>query len=388
MINSFPTVQLVLQPGVFDLGWGHPDPKLMPMEGMRQAASAASEQFGADMFAYGNAAGAGPLLAWLRERITQNEGRDPGFGGIAITGGNSLGLDQICTLLAKPGSIVLVESPTYHYAVKILRNHPFELVPVAADHNGLQIEALEAVLADLKRQGRQAQMLYCVPTYHNPTGACLSLERRNALIEIAQRNSFLIIEDDVYRDLSYNNTPPPSLWSMDRGSNVIRLGSFAKSLAPGLRLGWVTGDPDRIWRIADSGVLDSGGGSNHYAAMIVAAFCRAGRFEPHVASLRAAYAKRSHTLSAAFQTLLPDDIEVITPQGGFFTWINLPAPMATADLLPLAEAHGVSFIPGKKFFLHQGGERSVRLAHSLYPPEDLAVAAERFATAVQQLRKQ
>jgi 2-aminoadipate transaminase len=387
MTNPFPTVQLVTRPGIIDLGWGHPDPNLMPVEGMRLATSEALTRFGPDMFAYGNSAGAGPLLGWLRERILRTEGRDTGIDGITITGGSSLGLDQICTLLAKPGDVVLVESPTYHYAVKILRDHPLELVPVAADLDGLRIDALEQTLAELKRSGRQAHMLYCIPTFHNPTGACLSAERRQALLQIASHEGFLIIEDDVYRDLAYDNAPPASLWSMDTANVVLRLGSFAKSLAPGLRLGWLTGESTLIERIANGGVLDSGGGTNHFAAMTVAAFCMAGRFETHVAALRAAYAERSAILSQSLRAIMPDTIKVITPRGGFFTWIQLPETMNVAQLTVQAETQGVSFIPGSRFFLHHGGAHALRLAHSLYGPAELAEAAGRLGRAVLQTRK-
>ncbi len=381
-----PTVQLSLRPGILDLGWGHPDPALMPLDGMRLAAAEALDRFGADMLAYGNASGAGPLLGWLQERITRTEGRTPEVEGISITGGSSLGLDQICTLLAQPGDIALVESPTYHYAVKILRDHPLELVPVPANQDGIQIDALESVLANLKKTGRRARMLYCVPTFHNPTGACLSLERRQALIDLAARNDFLIVEDDVYRDLAYDGSPPPSLWSMDTHDVVLRLGSFAKSLAPGLRLGWMTGAPELVSRITNGGVLDSGGGANHYAAMTIAAFCMAGRFEPHVAALRSAYTERCATLAAALRAELPDDSIVIAPRGGFFTWIHLPKSIDASLLLPYAEANGVAFIPGSRFFIEDAGQHSLRLAHSLYGTADLVEAAARLGRAVQMMK--
>jgi DNA-binding transcriptional MocR family regulator len=362
---------------MLELGWGHPDPALLPLEGMRSAATEAIDRFGTDALAYGYAAGAGPLIGWLRTRIAATEGRDPGREGIAITGGSSLGLDQICTLLTQPGDVVLVESPTYHYAVRILRDHPLHLVPVAADDDGLQIEALEQALAGIKQRGQKARMLYCVPTFHNPTGTSLRLDRRQALIDLATREDLLIIEDDVYRDLAFDGIPPPSLWSLDHAGMVLRLGSFAKSLAPGLRLGWLTGAPTLIQRIANGGVLDSGGGANHFTAMTVAAYCLAGRFEPQIARLQAAYAERSNILAAALRATLPDGCEVLVPQGGFFTWVRLREDMHAAQLLNRAEDAGIAYIPGSRFFLNGGNPNTLRLAHSLYQPNDLIEAANR-----------
>ncbi|GAB4121458.1 MAG: PLP-dependent aminotransferase family protein [Roseiflexaceae bacterium] len=379
MDHEHPTLQIILRDGILDLGWGHPDPELLPRAAMRQAAIDAADWYGTDMLAYGHAAGAGPLLAWLRARISTNEGRDPGAEGMVLTGGNSLGLDQVCTLLANPGDVVLVESPTYHFAVKILRDHPLELVPVPADRDGLLVDRIEPIVARLQAAGKRVRMLYCVPTFHNPTGVSLPHDRRVQLVDLAERLGFLIAEDDVYRDLAYQGRAPESLWSLDRAGVVVRLGSFAKSLAPGVRLGWITAAPELVARIAGGGVLDSGGGVNHFAALTVAAFCRANQLDPHLERLRAAYRERSAILGAVLAPFLPPGSELRAPQGGFFTWLTLPEGWDTQALLPQAEQAGVSYIPGARFYLDPGqGRQSLRLAHSLYGPDRLAEAAERL----------
>ncbi|HEU5089857.1 MAG TPA: PLP-dependent aminotransferase family protein, partial [Roseiflexaceae bacterium] len=341
MTLELPIVQLELRPGIIDLGWGHPDPGLLPVDDVRTAAVGALDRFGADALGYGFAAGAGPLRAWLRDRIAANEGRSPSLDEIMITGGSSLGLDQVCTLLAEPGDVVLVESPTYHLAVRILRDHPFELVPIPADAGGMRIDALEQAVAELARQGRRPRMLYCVPTFHNPTGVSLSVERRRALLDIAAREGFLVLEDDVYRELAFDGPPPPSLWSMDSAGVVVRLGSFAKSLAPGMRLGWLTGPAPLIAKITGGGVLDSGGAANHFTSIVVAQFCLNGSFERHVERLRNAYRKRRDALAAALRETLPPGSDATVPLGGFFTWVTLPEGVDTRALLGSAEAHGV-----------------------------------------------
>lgn len=378
----FPITQLELRPGIIDLGWGHPDPRLLPLAAMREAAISAFDAYGAETLGYGFTNGPGPFLEWLCERIAMREGRRPSEQAIMTTGGTSLAIDQLCTLLSKPGDVVLVESPTYHLAVRILRDHPLELQPVAVDTDGLRIDVLEDILARLRKVGKHISLLYCVPTFHNPTGVSLSSERRSMLLDIAAREQFLIIEDDVYRELAFDDQPPASLWSMDRYDCVIRLGSFAKSIAPGLRLGWINGPEAIVQQLCQCGMLDSGGGINHLTAMIVYRFCASAAFERHVATLRHNYAARRAALQQALYEHIPPDCVVQAAQGGFFTWLSLPEHMSARQLLPAAEALGVSYMPGDIFHLDRSGGNTLRLAHSLYAPDDLVEAASRLGAVL------
>ena len=379
------TLQIVLRPGIIDLGWGHPDPALLPVEALREATGAALTLFGADALNYGAARGPGPLIAWLCARIGLTEGRTPAPEELLITGGNSQALDQFCVLHTRPGDTALVEAPTYHLAVKILRDHPLRLVPVPLDGDGLQVDALERTIARLKAGGRRPRFLYTIPTYHNPTGTCLSRARRRALINLAVAEDFLIVEDDVYRELAYDGPAPPSLWSMAPPGRVMRFGSFAKSVAPGLRLGWATGDPALLGRMVGGGLLDSGGGVNHFTAMTMAALCRAGGFEAQVVRLRDAYRTKRDTLHAALIEYLPDGCTWAKPEGGFFIWLHLPPGVRAETVLAATEAAGMAAAPGPRFFSSKDGEKdgepapagreTMRLAFSYYGPKQLADAA-------------
>jgi DNA-binding transcriptional MocR family regulator len=383
--TSLPTLQMVLRPGIIDLGWGHPDPALMPVEAVREATSAALTKYGPDALAYGAGQGPGPLIEWLRERIGRTEGRTPAPDELLITGGNSQALDQVCGLYARPGDTVLVEAPTYHLAVKILRDHPLRLVPVPLDEDGLQVDALAATIERLKGDGCRPRFLYTIPTYHNPTGACLGAERREALVALAVAEDFLIVEDDVYRELAYDGPPPSSLWSMAPVGRVLRLGSFAKSLAPGLRLGWATGDPTLIARMVQGGLLDSGGGINHFGAMAVAALCEAGAFDAQIARLRAAYREKRDALHGALTEYLPEGCAWARPGGGFFIWLRLPPDKRVDAVLAAAEAGGMAFAPGSRFAPADAASTSgdtLRLAFSYYSPERLREAARLLGAAL------
>ena len=379
---ALPIVQIVHQPGVIDLGWGHPDPALLPVEGLRQAASAALDRYGASALAYGNQQGPGPLLRWLIDHIGAREGRTPAADELVITGGVSHALDQICTLLTHPGDTVLVEQPTYHLAARILREHPLDLVAVPSDAGGLCPEAVADTIAALRREGRTPRFLYTVPTFNNPTGVSLSAERRRALIDVAVAAGLTIVEDDAYRELAYDGPAPPSLWSLAPTGTVIRLGSFAKAVAPGLRLGYLTAAAATVERIRGGGVLDSGGGINHFTANAVAAFCEDGGFTTQGERLRAAYRSRRDALAAALVEHLSPDCAWTLPAGGFFIWVRLPEGRNAAALLPRAVVAGVGYAPGQRFHLAGGGERYLRLAFGLYPETELAEAARRLGAVL------
>ena len=378
-----PVLQLFERPGIIELTWGHPDLALLPVGALRRAGMAALDQYGAEALQYGHPAGPGPLLEWLAERIGRQEGRGPALDEIMTTGGISLGLDQLLTSLVVPGDTVLVESPTYHLAVNILRDHHLNLLPVPSDDEGLNVEALRDMLTHRARSGARPKALYLVPTFNNPTGRSLAPERRRALVALAAAENLLIIEDDVYRELAYDGPAPPSLWRLAQPGVVARLGSFSKSLGPGLRLGWLTAGRELIDRLISGGLLDSGGGINHYTALVVAALCACGDYDANLEDLRRSYRERRDTLVAALRQHLPEGYRVTSPGGGFFVWVDLPAGVSSRALLPKAEAAGVSFFPGGGFHLGGGGDGGLRLAFSLYAPAQLAEAARRLGQAAQ-----
>jgi DNA-binding transcriptional MocR family regulator len=380
------STQMVLREGFCEFTWGQPDPDLLPVEQMRRAADAALTTYGHEALSYGAAEGALPLLGWIHGRIQQREGHPVQFDECIGTAGNSDAIDQICTLFTSPGDVVLVESPTYHLAVRILRDHKLDLRAVPLDAHGLDIDALRDMLDTLARAGRGARMIYTIPTFHNPTGVSLSLDRRRAFVDLAAERHLLIVEDDVYRELSYDRPAPPSLFSMARRGTVLRLGSFAKTLAPGLRLGWINGEASQLRRLVDGGLRDSGGGPSFFAGMMVAALCRSGEFDAQVARLRAVYAERRNALAAALTAHLPEGCRFDVPAGGFFIWVSLPPHVDAEALLARAEAHQVTFIPGGRFCIDGRGTSHLRVAFSQMKPEALVEGARRLGAALKDVR--
>lgn len=374
--------QMALRPGILDLGLGHPDPTLLPVALLERAMGEVLAHYGSHPLNYGWGGGPGPLLDWLRERIGSREGRALDPDQITITAGISQGLDHVLTLQTQPGDGALVESPVYHLAVRIMRDHPLRLRGVRSDPDGLDPDAFAAAISKLRAEGVRPRVLYCVPTFNNPSGRSWSLDRRRAIVEIAAREGVLILEDDVYRELAYDGAAPPSLWSLAPDGVVARFGSFSKSLAPGLRVGWLTGGVALVQGMITGGLIDSGGGVAQLAAMITSALVTGGGYDAHLDSLRTAYRARRDALSAAVREHLPM-CAVESPAGGFFAWLTFPEPLDQAALLQRSLAAGTAFIPGTRFFVDGvGGERNIRLCFALLPPEELREAVRRLASAL------
>ncbi|MEV6845477.1 PLP-dependent aminotransferase family protein [Actinoplanes sp. NPDC051411] len=357
-----PIVQFEDRP-LLDLGWGHPRADLLPGDGWARASGRALSAYGWQALTYGHAAGPAPLIEWLCERSG-----DTRPSQVFVTAGASHGLSLVAEVLTRPGDVVLVDSPSYHLAFPILADRGVTLVRAPADEHGVLPQALPS----------DNSLLYLVPTFANPTGRSLPLERRRELADRARRGHVTVVEDDTYRDLAYDSPAPPSLWSLAGGHGVVRLGSFAKTVAPGLRLGWITASPDLVDRLSRLGYVHSGGGVNHTVAMTMAVFGADGFYDRHVARLRAEYAEQRDALIEALHACgLPAE----TPAGGWFVWLPLPA--SAEQLLPVAERHGVSYMPGPRFWLDGAdGDDRARLSFSRLPERDLAEAARRLATAV------
>lgn len=377
-----PSTQMVLREGYCEFNFGQPDPDLLPLDAVRRAAGAAIDTFGTDLLAYGAPEGAWPLLEWIRDRIEAREGIPVSLDECLGTAGNSDAIDQLCTLFTEPDDIAFVESPTYHLGLKILRDHRLDLRPIPTDRDGLRVDVLAERIGQLAAQGRRARLLYTIPTFHNPTGVNLSPARRRALVELAVAHRFVILEDDVYRELAYDGPAPPSLFGLAPRGTVIRMGSFAKSLAPGLRLGWINCSREQARRLADGGLRDSGGAPNFAAAMTVAALCRAGDFDAHGERLRAAYRERRDALAAALRQFLPRDAVFDLAGGGYFIWVTLPTAFDTDALLANANRHQVSFIPGARLSADGANRQSLRLSFALMKPAQLVEGARRLGALI------
>ena len=374
--------QNTLREGFVEFAFGEPDPALLPVGLVRAAAERAlSASDAVAALVYGSNPGPEALREAIAARTTEREDLPLTAGDVLVDGGNSQALGQVLTALTRPGDVVFVERPTYNLALGIIADHPVEVVGVPMDAEGLDVEALAEAVRQVGASGRRPRLLYTIPTFHNPAGLSLSPGRRARLLELARREDLVLVEDDVYRELAFSGEAPPALRVLDPEAPVVRLGSFSKSLAPGLRLGWIDAPPALRERLAADGVLESGGCVSQFSAHVVAALLEAGAYGAHVTALRLAYASRCAALAGALAEHLPAGCSVTDPAGGFFLWVTLPEGLTASALLPVAERHRVGFAPGRGFCT-DGDDRNLRLAFSLYDEASLAEGGKRLGAAL------
>ena len=365
--------------------YGHVDPTLFPVGQLAKATAEALERHGQSALNYGSSLGCAPLRDYLRAKFAADEGLDLASDELMITASASAGLDAAVRVFTKPGDTVLVEAPSYHEALAIIQDNWVKLAAVPVDAEGLVTDALARRLKALVRAGERPALLYTIPTFQNPTGTTMSEGRRHEVLELAIQYSLRVVEDDVYRDLYFESSPPPSLQALDTGGIVIRLGSFSKILAPGLRLGWAIGSTESIDRIANCGLAQSGGGANPFSSYVVAAFAERGWLEPHIDHLRQTYRERRDTLLAALEAQMPAAVNWTRPSGGFFVWLTLPAPLTAGNVLEKARLENITFLTGEPFFAEGGGERDIRLPFSYLPRPDLERGVEILAGIVREM---
>jgi len=214
-------------------------------------------------------------------------------------------------------------------------------------------------------------LLYVIPNFQNPGGITLAGDRRRAVLDLAERYDLMVVEDDVYRDLAYGGQVPPSLFALDGGRRVLRIGSFSKILAPGVRLGWLIGPAGLIERLIGSGLRCMGGGANPLAANILAAYCQRGLLEPHIAHLCRVYSERRDAMLATLAASMPHGLSWTRPGGGFFVWLSLPPPLRAADVAARAREARLLIPVGDPFFAEAPTGQYLRLAFSYVTPAQI-----------------
>ncbi|MGC9334787.1 MAG: PLP-dependent aminotransferase family protein [Anaerolineae bacterium] len=378
------SVQAAGPPGTISFIYGLPDPATFPAGELAQAAQQVLQERPELALQYGPEQGYGPLIDYLRHKLAHDEGLVVERPQIMLTGGSAQALDHLCTLFTRPGDIVLVEAPTYHETLKLFRDHSLDPRQVPTDNSGLIVEALAGRLQALAHRGERARLLYTIPSFQNPSGITLAGDRRGPLWELAERYDLLVVEDDVYRDLAYEGQAPASFYALDQrqpgwqggAGRVLRIGSFSKILAPGVRMGWLLGPTGLIERLVDSGLRNMGGGVNPWMANILATYCRDGLLEPHIEQLRRLYAERRDAMLEALAAHMPAGVDWTRPGGGFFVWVSLPADCPAATVVAHARERGLLIPGGDPFFAEAPTGHFLRLAFSYVTPEKIREGIE------------
>jgi GntR family transcriptional regulator/MocR family aminotransferase len=356
------------------------DPRAFPLKDFSHTMRDVLERDGITALEYGGLhAGYYPLRETIAQ-ILANQGIRSRADEVLITAGSQQGLSLICQTLLKPGDAVVVEKPTYNFALELFRSLHLRIIGVPVDQQGMQAELLEPIL-----QQQHARLIYTIPVFQNPSGVCMSTPRRRLLLDLAARYNVPILEDDFASDLRYEGRAQPAIKSLDSGGQVIYIGTFSKMLMPGLRIGYLLADGPIFNHLVHQKWVQDLATSN-LMQRVLDRYVTIGRYQAHLRRSTRLYRKRRDALLSAIRRYLPPTVAYAVPHGGLFLWLRLPEGISCLDLLPLAMANGVEFSPGTRYFPDPlEGISYIRLNFATHTPEEIDEGMQRLALSLKEL---
>lgn len=371
------------RPEVITLAGGLPDTQSFPRDLLESVFVEMARKHGTELLQYTPTDG----LTGVKEAIVEvmaAENVHADVDNILVTTGGQQAIDLITRIFVNPGDTIITEAPTYPGAVPSFLSFQAEAVQIELDDDGMRIDLLERELERLDGEGIQPKFIYTVPTFHNPAGVTMSLERRARLVEIANERELLVVEDNPYGMLRFSGEPLPTLRELDGGNFVIYLGTFSKILAPGLRMGWIEA-PSPV--IEKSGIAKAAAdlNSSGLAQFMITTYFEQADWRDWVHTAGAIYKSRRDTMLAALERYFPPEATWTKPDGGLFIWATLPEMFDTTDLLALALRNNVAFVPGEGAYLGSGesrGRNSMRLNFSGVPEEKITEGIKRIGEVI------
>jgi len=364
------------RPDVLSFAGGLPAPELFPVEAIAQAHAEVFAEEGRAALQYSTTEGYGPLREWICSHLG-GQGLHVATDQVLITNGSQQGIDLVAKVLLDPGDVVVVENPSYLAALQVFSGYEAAYAVVGSDDQGMRVDELEGIL----QGGRKPKLIYLVPNFQNPKGTTLSLERRHALVRFAQRHRILILEDNPYGELRFRGAHLPSLASLDTEGVVINLGTFSKTLAPGLRIGWAVGPREFIRTLTvvkQSADLHTATVAQRATARLLSRF----DYNANLDKLRAVYGERCQAMLGSLEKHMPPGTRWTEPDGGMFLWVELPRGMSADTLFPQALEKRVAFVPGSPFFAAEPRSEFMRLNFSNRPPELIEEGMRRLGAVI------
>ncbi len=353
------------------------DPSQFPLKDFHKSMRTIFQQKGIEALTYGEF-GAGYLpLRQTIAHILGSQGIQTHPENVLITTGSQQALALTCQILLKPGDVVVVAQPTYNMALDLFRALNLNIVGVPVDKHGLQVDQLEPLL-----QQYHPKLLYTIPNFQNPSGICLSKERRWQLLTLAERYNVPILEDDFVGDLRYNGRSLPAIKALDPGGRVIYVGTFSKMLMPGLRVGYLVTDGPVFEHLVQTKLV-SDLTTSPLIQHTLNEYVSVGRYQTHLRRSIRLYRKRRDAMMTAITHHLPPDVQAISPQGGLFVWLRLPDSLSASALLPLAAQVGVAYAPGDWFFPNpEEGRSYLRMNFAVQAPERIDEGIRRLGKII------
>ncbi|MFL6139902.1 MAG: PLP-dependent aminotransferase family protein [Frankiaceae bacterium] len=358
---------------------GFPDPVTVAAGALPQLLAEILADGGAVALQYAPTAGLPSTRDFLRDRLAAQEGHRPGEDELMMTSGGIEALGLVATCFLDAGDVAVTEAPTYLGALMSFRGQGARIETVGLDADGMVVEELAGRLA----AGLRPKLVYAIPDHQNPAGVTMSAERRSALVALARRYGFLVVEDVAYRELGFDGNRLPSLWA-EGPDVVLQAGTFSKTFSPGTRLGWAAGPPAVLARlVVAKQCTDQCAGA--LGQRLLEAYGRSGHLDAQVERSRALYGHRCALLLAALERHLPPTARWTTPRGGFFSWLTLPPGHDSVALAETALAHGVAYVPGVPFFPDGRGTDSLRLSFSRVSDDAIEEGVRRLAALLGQV---
>jgi 2-aminoadipate transaminase len=370
------------RPEVISLAGGLPDTSTFPPETFAAITQRIATESCAKALQYGPTEGLPETKECIAE-VMAAEGMRADPEDIVVTTGGQQVIDLVVKTLIDPGDVIVAEAPTYPGAVPTFSSYQAEVVQIEMDSDGMRIDLLEETLDQLERDGRRPKFIYTVPTFQNPAGVTMSLERRTRLVEIANERELLVLEDNPYGMLRYEGESLPPLRSLDGGVFVMYLGTFSKILSPGIRLGWVVAPPPVLEKI-NLGKQAADLCTSTLSQLMVQAYFEQSRWRDYVEALTELYRDRRDTMLDALAEFFPPEAEWTRPHGGMFVWATLPDFIDTTDLLARALRDNVAFVPGSGAYLDGRGRNSMRLNFSASNGDDIREGIRRIGEVIKE----
>lgn len=373
-------LKLTEKPEVISFGGGMPAPELFPIEEMKEVTLKVLDEDGQKALQYAPTDGYLPLREKIVERLNRLGIEGISAKNILLTSGSQQGLDFSGKIFLDPGDVVICERPSYLGAINAFKAYECRFVDIPMDDDGMIMEKLEKAL----QANTRVKFIYVIPDFQNPTGKTWSAERRRELVKMAYKYDKVIIEDNPYYELRYEGETPPAIKSFDREGRVIFLGTFSKTLSPGLRMGWVCAC-DEILNKYNLIKQGSDLQVNSLTQRQLNAYLEMYDLDARIEDLKEVYRKRRDLMVSEMKKNFPEGVKIFVPQGGLFVWLEFPRNINTTELMIKALEKNVAFVPGDPFYPNGGGENTCRFSFSNMPDDKIIEGIRRMGEVVREI---
>jgi 2-aminoadipate transaminase len=371
---------ITARPEVISLAGGLPDTSTFPPQSFAAQMTRIAQESVAKALQYGPTEGFEETKDCVLE-VMGAEGMLPDHDDVIITTGGQQAIDLVCKTLVDPGDVVICEAPTYPGAIPVFCSYQADVVQIECDGDGMRVDLLEERLGKLAGEGRRPKFVYTVPSFQNPGGMTMSLDRRRRLVELARSGELLLVEDSPYGLLRYGGEPLPPLYQLEGGDFVIYVGTFSKILSPGIRLGWAVAPPPVMEKIV-LGKQAADLCTSTLTQYFVREYFAEGRWRGYIEDLVELYRGRRDTMLEALRAHFPAEASWTEPEGGLFIWATLPPYIDTGDLLAKALRADVAFVPGQAAYVDERGRSSMRLNFSGVGEEEIREGIRRIGKVI------